>query len=83
MPLNLKETSYDWLVCQCGNQPHINGFFPCLTDGTPVEPVINGDWTDSLYVCAKCYAIYDIDTLDQLGEASQSARELLNAGLVA
>lgn len=81
MPLNLKETSYDWFVCQCGNEPYLDGFFPCLTDGTPVEPVIDGNWDGVLYVCAKCYAIYDQDTFDQVGEASQFARQALIAGL--
>lgn len=81
MPLNLKQTTYDWFVCSCGNEPHLHGFYPCLTNGTPVEPVLDGAWDGVLYVCAKCYAIYDQDTFDQVGEANPIARQLLDEGV--
>lgn len=83
MPLNLKETTSDWLVCQCGNQPHFDGFFPCTATGFPVEPVgfnRDGLWEGELYVCGKCYSIYNIDTFDETGVACSEAIEMLNEG---
>ena len=78
MPLNLKETTADWLVCQCGNEPHKDGFFTCLKDGTPVEPVLDGLWEGSLYVCASCYSIYDVDVFEETGKAVERAVKMLN-----
>jgi hypothetical protein len=69
MALDLRRTSSDWLVCTCGNQPHIDGFYPCLPDGTIIEPDIDGEWNGLLYVCQGCNAIYDIDTYEQVGTA--------------
>jgi hypothetical protein len=80
MPLNLKETTIDWLVCQCGNEPHLDGFYTCLSDGRPAEPVLDGLWQGHLYICAKCYSIYDIDTLDEVGKGNESAVRMLTSG---
>lgn len=44
----------DDIECECGNTPHSNGFYPCLPDGTEVEPVIGGDWDGESYVCGRC-----------------------------
>lgn len=56
----------DW-VCVCGNMPHSDGFYPCLPDGTEVEPLQDGPW-DGLYVCARCTRIVDGDTGEQVRE---------------
>lgn len=72
MPLNLKESCVDWLVCSCGNEPHKDGFYSCLNTGEYVEPTINGSWQGNLYVCVRCFAIYDIDTFDEIGTADGS-----------
>jgi hypothetical protein len=78
MALNLKKTMADWLVCQCGNEPHKDGFYACAIDGRPVDPVIGSEWKGNIYVCSRCYAIYDIDLLEQIGDASLEAQDLLN-----
>lgn len=68
MPLDLKNTTSDWLVCKCGNEPHKEGFYPCLPDGELIEPTLDSAWS-GLYLCARCLAIYNIDTFDQEGTA--------------
>jgi len=81
MPLDFKETTADWLACQCGNTPISDGFYTCLEDGTPVEPDVNGPWDGSLYVCAGCFSIYNIYTFEYLGKASDIAIQMLNSGM--
>ena len=81
MPLNLKETTYDWLVCQCGNDPNLDGFYTCLEDGRPVEPNTDGPWGGDLYVCGGCFSIYDITTFEQAGMASDIAIQMFNVGI--
>ncbi len=81
MPLNLKETTEDWLVCQCGNIPNVDGFYTCLEDGRPVEPDVDGPWEGSLYVCASCFSIYNIYTYEEIGKASDIAIQVLSMGL--
>lgn len=49
----------DWLCCACGNRPDVDGFYPCLDDGTVVSPTVSGPWQGRLYVCASCGRIYD------------------------
>ena len=51
-------TNEDWL-CDCGNQSHIDGFFPCDSNGTEVEPTVDSDW-DGLYVCARCERLHQL-----------------------
>ena len=48
---------HDWLVCECGNEPHLSGFSPCLTDGTynDYEP----EW-DEHYLCDECGHIFHL-----------------------
>ena len=70
MTLNLERTAVDWLVCDCGNEPDIDGFFTCLPTGEMVSPEATGSWDNRSYLCYRCGAIYDITTLDQTGEAS-------------
>ena len=50
------------LICLCGNYPAGDGFYPCLADGTEVEPVSEGPWEGRLYCCAQCGRIIDQDT---------------------
>lgn len=69
MPLDIDKSTIDWLVCQCGNEPSRDGFYTCTENGAYAEPEIGGPWQGHLYVCTRCFAIYDIDTLDQVGVA--------------
>lgn len=57
--------SKDAWVCLCGNMPHVYGFYPCLEDGTEVEPM--EPWWRNLYRCDKCGRIINQDTLDVVG----------------
>ena len=74
MPLDIKNSTVDWLVCQCGNSPSREGFYTCTKDGAFADPRIGGPWDGRLYVCTYCYAIYDIDTFDEVGIASLDAQ---------
>ena len=58
----------DWIYCLCGNNPAYDGLYPCLPDGTPVEPLADGPWDEKLYVCAKCGRIVNQDTLEVTGQ---------------
>jgi hypothetical protein len=73
MPLNLKETTVDWFVCNCGNDPSRDGFYTCLKSGRIVSPAINGEWDGVHYLCFSCDAVYDQDTLEQVGVADHPA----------
>jgi hypothetical protein len=54
-------TGDDW-VCGCGNEPHLDGFQPCLKTGRLVEPT-PAAWTDGeLYRCMRCYSIITWDS---------------------
>ncbi len=70
MTLNLERTVADWLVCECGNEPDVDGFYTCLPSGEMVEPDATGAWDGRSYLCYRCGAIYDITNLDQTGEAT-------------
>jgi hypothetical protein len=67
MPLNLKESTYDWFVCQCGNSPASDGFDTCSPDGVSIEPIVNGAW-DCHYKCMRCDAVYNGDTMDEVSK---------------
>ena len=47
----------DW-VCPCGNEPHMDGFYP-YQDGTEVEPDVDGPWDEIHYFCGSCNRIID------------------------
>lgn len=81
MPLNLKETDVDWFVCQCGNNPSRDGFYTCHKNGDFAEPSIDGPWDGKSYVCTSCFAIYDIDTFDQVGIASLESQKKWRTGV--
>ncbi len=54
------------LICVCRNDPTGTGFYPCLQDGTVVEPT--GDiWLGDLYACGDCGRIISIRKLDVVG----------------
>jgi hypothetical protein len=54
--------------CECGNQPHTDGFQPCLATGRLVEPTI-ADWTDGeLYRCMRCDRIIEWDSASDRGK---------------
>ena len=58
----------DWMICLCGNDPSLDGFFSCLGDGTPVEPAdLPGLWDGRRYVCARCGRIVDYQTQEVTG----------------
>lgn len=44
----------DW-TCQCGNQCHTDGFYPCDRDGNEIEPEPH-IW-EELSVCGRCHII--------------------------
>jgi hypothetical protein len=56
-----------WLHCLCGNTPDMDGFCPCVADGTIVSPRLGSPWEGALYACAKCGRIIDQDTLNVTG----------------
>lgn len=47
--------------CRCGNQPHTDGFYPCLPTGEYVEPTKESWPNGDLYRCARCDAIVRFD----------------------
>lgn len=54
----------DW-TCVCGNTAWAGeGFWPCLADGTIVEPVVDGPWDQKLVKCQRCDRIMDQSTWD-------------------
>lgn len=57
MPLDETRSTPDWWVCSCGNQPDLDGFFPCDAYGAPVEPTPE-EWDGDRYVCMSCNTIY-------------------------
>lgn len=61
------------LICvpECGNDPTMSGFDPCLEDGTPVEPTVEGPWKGRLYVCLDCGRIIDQYTLVVTGRRGE------------
>jgi len=68
---HLTEPAQDWLVCPCGNEPYLDGFYPCGSDGTMLSPDINGDWDSVTHICSRCSRIFDTDTLLVSGIASE------------
>jgi hypothetical protein len=60
---------HDFIICICGNEPYINGFYPCLDNGLVVEPIVGGEWNEQLYYCEQCHRIIDTTTGDVAGVA--------------
>jgi hypothetical protein len=51
----------DELVCECGNEPWIHGFYAAdLATGEEVEPYIGGTWDGRTWFCAKCGAVESV-----------------------
>jgi len=61
-----KPDGYD-LLCLCGNEPALEGFYASNWIGDQLEPVIGGAWKGRLYCCGRCGRIIDQDTLRVVG----------------
>ena len=57
----------DHVTCLCGNEPHIEGFYPCLPTGEVIEP--DNSWEHTLYYCERCHRIIDLTTGVVTGQA--------------
>lgn len=51
------ENGDDW-TCLCGNKTGTDGFQPCNSEGTLVEPTADADW-DNLFKCMACGQVID------------------------
>ena len=59
----------DWMACLCDNEPHIEGFYPCLPTGKVIEP--DNEWQE-LYYCERCHRIIDSITGMVTGQADHN-----------
>ncbi len=66
----------DWTDCLCGNEPHIEGFYPCLPTGKVVEP--DHQWVQTLYYCERCHRIIDMITGTVSGHADDEIVDVNN-----
>ena len=57
----------DWTVCICGNEPYIEGFYPCLPTGEVIEP--DNTWDQILYYCERCHRIINMISGTVTGQA--------------
>ena len=55
--MTVTEIDGDW-VCTCGNRPDLDGFFPCLPDGTQVEPTRDSPWDGHTMTCDGCGTVF-------------------------
>lgn len=46
----------EW-VCECGNESHTDGFYPCDKNGRICEPDLDSDW-DGTYICDRCSQLH-------------------------
>lgn len=53
----------DAWVCLCGNETHLDGFFP-YHDGREVEPDVDGPWDGERFFCARCNRVITQGTLE-------------------
>ena len=60
-------------VCNCGNTPGSDGFYPCDQSGNEMEPAKGSSW-DGLYVCNRCGRIIKQDTLEVIGQNQKHTR---------
>ena len=63
--------SEGWWTCvpECGNEPHLEGFYASDSEGRPVDPV-QGAWDENTNVCAACGRIFNQDTGEIIGHRS-------------
>lgn len=54
----------DWATCECGNEPHLDGFYPCTAEGVWCEPTEGWEYH---YWCARCDAVAQ-DTVAMEGD---------------
>ena len=64
----------DDFVCSCGNTTFMDGFYPCLRDGTVVEPVVAGDWDGVSYKCIACKFIHKNPYFNENGDAIKQTK---------
>lgn len=55
--LNNSKSTDEWWVCECGNRPDMDGFFPSDIYGSPVEPTPE-EWDGSTWICANCLTMF-------------------------
>jgi hypothetical protein len=58
----------DWLECACGNDPSMDGFWPCTPAGARHNDQLDG-WDQVHYWCASCGRIINQHTLEVTGYA--------------
>jgi hypothetical protein len=46
----------EW-VCECGNESHTDGFYPCDENGRICSPEAESDW-DGTYTCDRCSRLH-------------------------
>lgn len=68
--ISCEENYEDAWICNCGNTPNSEGFYPCNSKGIEVEPTEN-DWDGISYVCADCGRIINQDTLEVIGHREE------------
>jgi hypothetical protein len=61
----------EWVICRCGNEAHLDGFYTCAEDGRIVPPVLDGEWNEVLYLCMRCGRYFDQNTLEVVGVISE------------
>lgn len=65
-PETLEHNEYgDWVKCVCGNEPHLDGFYPCIENdvyAVEVEPTVDGPWDGIKSLCATCGRIFEQET---------------------
>ena len=65
----------DWFQCLCGNEPHSDGFYSCLGDGTVVSPTKDGEWDEETYLCIRCQRIIHGESLLVVGVCSEQVAQ--------
>ena len=66
--ITIEEGSVDVWICLCGNQSHLDGFWPCDANGNGVSPDIDGPWDGSSHVCGSCGRIFTTPTMEVIGQ---------------
>jgi len=64
--ISCEENYEDAWICNCGNTPDADGFYPCNEEGIEVDPT-EKEWNGENYACNKCGRIIDQTTLEVIG----------------
>jgi hypothetical protein len=60
----------DELVCECGNEPWIHGFYAAdLATGEEVEAYPRGTWDGRTWLCAGCGAVEVVADYEEAANA--------------